>query len=241
MSSPWRGSARVARAAVFALLAVLLAAGAHAAGGGHVPTPGTVALLWLTVLPVAVVLARRTWGPGALTVALGLLELGLHQALSLGPAGGPSAGTRTSRGTGHPTGHRGAMAPLGADAGMNDASHGTYAGMHDASHGTHAGMHPATSHASAADVAYVTGPDHDAGLLMLLGHVVATVLTALLLAHGDALLARLWAWATLRDLPRAEPATLALGVASPPGWRPRAALSPLVAAGGVCRRGPPQG
>ncbi|WP_258724756.1 hypothetical protein [Cellulomonas sp. NS3] len=224
MSSPWRGSARAARAAVFALLAVLLAAGAHAAGGGHVPALGTVLLLWLAVLPVTAALACRTWGPGALTVALGLLELGLHQALSLGSAGGPAAS-----GTAHATGHGGVP-----------SAHGAHAGPHGDAHAAHAG-HAATTHASAADVASAAGPEHHTGLPMLLGHVVATVLTALLLAHGDALLARLWAWVTLRDLPRSEATALVLRATPAPRWRVRAALPPLVAAGGVCRRGPPRG
>ncbi|GEA87693.1 hypothetical protein CCE01nite_16420 [Cellulomonas cellasea] len=208
---------RVARAAVFALLAVLLAAGAHASGGGRVPALGTVLLLWLAVLPVAAVLARRTWGPGALTTALGLLELGLHQALSLGTAGAPA-----TAGAAHATGHGGVMTA--------HVAHG--AGPHGDGH---------ASHASATDVASAAGPDHHTGLPMLLGHVVATVLTALVLAHGDALLARLWAWATLRDLPRAGAPTLADRVAPSPGWQLDAGQPPLVAAGGVCRRGPPQG
>lgn len=223
----------MARAAVFALLAVLLAAGAHAVAGGHVPALGTVLLLWLVVLPVAVALARRTWGPGALTVALGLLELGLHQALSLGPAGGPatSGGAHAT----HATGHGGGMTAHGAHAGTHGAAHTSHA-----AHTAHA-TDAATTHASAADIASAAGPAHDTGLLMLLGHVVATVLTALLLAHGDALLARLWAWATLRDLPRAGATVLVDHVAPLPEWELRAALPPLVAAGGVCRRGPPQG
>lgn len=217
----------MARAAVFALLAVLLAAGAHTVGGGHVPALGTVLLLWLAVLPVAAALTHRTWGPGAVTVALGLLELGLHQALSLGSAAGPA----TSGGT-HPTGHGGGTTARGAHAGTHGDAH--------TSHADHAD-HAATTHASATDVAAAAVPDHDTGALMLLGHVVATVLTALLLAHGDALLARLWAWVSLRDLPRAGAAALVVRVAPPPGWDLHAALPPLVAAGGVCRRGPPQG
>ncbi|MBB2924546.1 hypothetical protein [Cellulomonas cellasea] len=232
MSSPWRGRVRVARAAVFALLAVLLAVGAHASGGGHVPAPLTVLVLWLAVLPVAAALAGRTWRPGALTVALGLLELGLHQALSVGSAGGPTS-TAAARTRGHggvTTAHE---VPAGQHRDALPAQHPSAA--------TDAVGHDPTTHAAAADAASAVAPDHHTGLLMLLGHVVATALTALLLAHGDALLARVWAWATLRDLPPADAPALVLRAAPPPAWRVRSAVAPLVAAGGVCRRGPPPG
>lgn len=218
---------RAARAAGFALLAVVLAVGAHGLGGGRLPSAGTVLALWLAVLPVAGLLARRTWGPGPLVAALGVLELGLHHALGLGTAVGAAApeGTSAAAAT-----HRAAASAV---AGAAHGSHGA------AQHGDALASAAHTVGSGAVPAYASAGHDHHTGTLMLLGHVVATVLTAVLLARGDALLARLWAWATLRDLPRTDVRPLALRATPPAACRLRTVAGPLVAAGGVCRRGPP--
>jgi hypothetical protein len=230
-----RGRARAVRAAVFSLLAVALAVGAHALGGGGTPSPATTLVLWAAVLPVAGLLAGRTWGPGSLTCVLGALELALHHALGLASAGSASAAPPLAD-------HVGTAAPHAAHA-----AHGAHgAGAHglpldtvDAGvHGLPPALPDAAVHAASAHTA--AGHDHETGLLMLAGHVLATVVTAVLLAHGDALLAQVRAWTSLRHLPRTGCPVLVVRPV-PPVWRVRPAASPLVAAGGVGRRGPPRG
>ncbi len=75
-----RGALRGARAAVFALAALLLAATAHLAAGGSLPAVPALALLVVPLVWGAVVLTARPRGRGALLVALGGAEIGLHQA-----------------------------------------------------------------------------------------------------------------------------------------------------------------
>lgn len=94
------GPLRVARAAVLGLAALGLAAGAHAAAGGGLPSWPALALLSVPVAWLCVLLTRRTLGLPTLLAALGATQAGLHTAfMALAPGGctpalpgGPMAG-----------------------------------------------------------------------------------------------------------------------------------------------------
>ncbi|MCH6468461.1 hypothetical protein [Sinomonas terrae] len=90
---------RLSRAVVVALTTVLLAAGAHTAGGGSLPDPLIVTgVLALVTLPVIALAGRRISAPIMLAV-LGAGQFGLHDAFnalsvsaSTTAALGPNAG-----------------------------------------------------------------------------------------------------------------------------------------------------
>lgn len=74
------GALRAARAAVFALAAVCLAAAAHKAAGGSLPTVGTLGVLAVAVAWCSVVLAARPRGRVVIVAALSIAQLALHEA-----------------------------------------------------------------------------------------------------------------------------------------------------------------
>lgn len=135
-----RGRAHLARAGILGIAALALALGGHVAASGSVPGPlALVALTGLTSAAVLVLTLRRLHTASLLT-ALGLLQAGLHGALSL---------TTTS----------GTAAVIGSTPGaLGHHHHITFA---------------------------VTGSAAPQDLAMTAAHVVATVLTALLLARAE--------------------------------------------------------
>lgn len=147
---------RLLRAVVVASSTVLLAAGAHLAGGGSLPDAlvvvGVLALVTLSVMALA---GRRISLPAMLAL-LGAGQFGLHNAFEILTESASSAPV------------------LSMNAG-------------------HAHMLGMVSPQGPAPMA-MDSPS------MLLGHVLATVVTALLLARGEAAVWALLAW--LRPLVR---------------------------------------
>lgn len=104
--------ARAARAGVFALVGVVVSGLGHAAGMGSVPEGASLALAVLVSLGIGAALARHTWAPVRLVVALAAVQVVVHGAAWI--ASGPSAGIdpRLSGVTTAHTGH--AHAPMSA-------------------------------------------------------------------------------------------------------------------------------
>jgi hypothetical protein len=173
---PSRGGARAARAAVLALVALALGSAAHVVGGGVLPGPVGLVGLFLGLGGGAALVTSRRLRPALLVGWLGAAQAGSHLVLS-------------------------ALAAPSVPAVPSLAGLSGFASQHATGH-LH-GLSPAAlDHAGA-----VAGPSglfgHD-GAVMLAAHAVATVLTALALARGDAL------WWLLRSLGPALPR---------PSWR----------------------
>lgn len=86
MRSPRFGQLRYVRAAVFAVVIMLLGTTAHFAGGGQLPTFRHGTVLFVLIFWVCVVLTRWRLPLPAVIAALGLGELALHEALMAGSA-----------------------------------------------------------------------------------------------------------------------------------------------------------
>ena len=124
-----RGPMRAARAGVFGVAAVGLAAAAHVAAGGMVPSLPVLGLLSVAVAWVSVALAGRHRGPVTIGLTLLAVQGGLHEAfMVLSDMGCVRAGTAPMAMAGMPgmpsapvltcaSGH-GAGAPTGAVAAM---------------------------------------------------------------------------------------------------------------------------
>ena len=195
------GSSQPRQAAPFHLLRtgllstgiLSLAAGAHSLAGGALPAPPILAALLALTLLASVLATKVRLGLPAMTAVLGAGQILLHEAF------GALAGTAAPI-PGMPAGHQhddgaalaGALQHLSPALGSS--------GLGSASAGAHSSL------------------AHDPG--MLLGHLVATLLTALLLARGEAALWALAAW--LRPLFRAaKPSVLPV-----PDQAPRAPRTP---------------
>lgn len=165
----------LARTGILSTGILTLAAGAHTLGGGALPTPPILAALLALTLLASVLATRIRLGLLAMTAVLGTGQVLLHEAFTA------LAGTATPQAA-LPAGHQhddgaalaGALQHLSPALGHSGAP----------------SEHLAQGHGSLA---------HDPG--MLLAHVAATLLTALLLARGEAALWALAAW--LRPLFRA--------------------------------------
>src|SRR5690606_5662165 len=112
-----RGKARMARAAVFGVVAVALAAAAHVSAGGAVPSLPVLALLSVFAgWPGVAITGRRLRALPTVGVLLGLAAL-LHEAfMALGGMTGCAAGAATT--------HMHGMAGM---AGMHHATMGSCA------------------------------------------------------------------------------------------------------------------
>lgn len=121
--TPQTGSGRIARIGVFSGVALALAAGAHALGGGGLPGATAWTFAVVPVLLTATLLTARRCRPVALVTALGALEGLLHVLFHALPAAGGSVGAAPP-----PSGHGAHLAP-GALAATPDA--GALAGVHD--------------------------------------------------------------------------------------------------------------
>ncbi|NJQ04191.1 PE-PGRS family protein [Streptomyces lonarensis] len=242
------GAVRGVRAAVFAGVCVVLALVGHVhASGAPVPVP--VALAAFAVVAGgawAVAGARR--GPWAVTAAAGGVQLALHLAFSAGqgaarapaPGSSPDPVVETARsllcgaGTGPALTHDEAMRiVLAAGLPLPDHDHAAALAASASDHGGHA------VHAASAL------PGSHSGA-MLLGHVLAAVLSGLWLAWGERaacsllaqvgpwLLGPLWALLGPLFVPAAPPARPGVVLDRPlPPLRTRLLLHAVIS------RGPP--
>jgi hypothetical protein len=210
---PTSGLQRAVRVVVLGGSSMLLACAAHVAGGGLLPGIGLIAVLTVLVGMVAIVATARQCRVPGLLAVLGAEQLVLHYLLA---AGGQSA----SAGGG-----------VGCVPGTVAAAH-------------HVGM--ADAMVCRSDLVATGATDtllHATWFSMVGGHVLATVVTAWMLARGEALLwqladqivraslppAALWPAAALRVLAVAPLAPLYL----PPAWdtaSPRGPPAPVFAA-----------
>lgn len=85
---PTRGALRVVRGALLAATSAALAIAAHAVASGMLPSAGLTLLLTLGVAAGGTALADRQRGPGAVLLALGTAQLGMHLILSVAGHGG---------------------------------------------------------------------------------------------------------------------------------------------------------
>jgi hypothetical protein len=189
MDAPTRGAARLARATAFGVATLALAAGAHVAGGGGLPSMTMLALLAIPVTVAAMALTARRCGPVLLLSSMAGAQFLLHETLT----------TLTAQVPGDLSGQ------------MSAAS---------AAMGGHA-----MAHAEGWSVS------------MTAAHVVASVVTALLLSRGEQALWQL----VSRLLPALPGQPLLLGC------RPLQTavlvsvrtLAPSLVSGGLGLRGPP--
>src|SRR4051794_24859332 len=141
-AGPLDGRLRVLRVVALGGASMLLAAGAHLAAGGRLPSPGILVVTTFLVGLTAVTLTARRCRFGLLAIGLGVEQLILHEVFAASSM---------------------AWAPA----------------LHAA------GGHDATGHMVVTDVpaGMATSP------LMAAGHLVATLATVWLLAHGED-----WLW-----------------------------------------------
>lgn len=155
---------RAARAGALAVTTVCLAALAHACGGGSLPGPAVLLLLGALVGTGSLVASAHRLGTRSLAALLGGGQLALHLAFTvLGRTG----------------------APVDPGVGMAiaaDHGHGSVPDLATA-HLQAAHLHAAGGHAAGAHAAL--GHAHHGGWVMLLTHVLATAVTALVLARGE--------------------------------------------------------
>jgi hypothetical protein len=111
MSAPTRGAVRVARAVAFGVSVLTIAAGAHVAAGGVLPSVTVLALLAVPVSVLAVALTGRRCGPVLLVGSMAAAQVLLHEMLVAltaqvpgDMAGQMSAGSASAMG-GHPIAH----------------------------------------------------------------------------------------------------------------------------------------
>lgn len=166
------------RAAVVASVVVALAGLAHVLGGGTLPAGVVLGALTSLVLAVCVALAGRRLGLVAVTAVLGAGQLALHHAFTLLGAVGCPPGAADAH-AGHSAAEHAAALQAAGHAGH--AAHTAATGMVDA-----AAACAGAGHAAAAPLLGASA--------MLALHVVATVVTALVVAGGDRALHRLVAW-----------------------------------------------
>jgi hypothetical protein len=211
MEAPTRGATRIARAAAFGVATLTLATGAHILAGGALPSLMVLASLALPLTVAAVILTSRRCGPLLLLGSLAAAQVLLHKSLMALAAHGP-----------------GDLAPSGL-------------GGH---HGMHAVLSGPTSAPSTTAMDSVMGgvPMPGVGgwsVTMTAAHVVATVVTALLLARGEQALWQLVS-RLLPTLP-CVPRLLSCGPRQAPVLLSVPALRPSLVSSGSGLRGPPVG
>lgn len=187
--SPARGAWRVTRAVALTAVTVVLAASAHAAAGGALPSLWALLALTVPTACVAALITRRRLSTPLVLGLLGGGQFALHQGFSvLASAGHCGAG--------------------------------------------HSGHHVVVSACSSA-------PHHDPSPGMLAAHVVATLLTGLLLARGEQVL-----WALVTRLHPRLPLLQRLNLPVAPRLartpEPLFARPRTVSAAVPVRRGPPR-
>lgn len=188
MPSATTGPWRLVRAGVVASVVVALAGLAHVLGGGVLPAGVVVVALTSLVLAVCVALAGRRLGVVAVTAVLGVGQLVLHHAFTVLGATACVAGPSATAGDPH-AGHT--AAEHAALATAPGAGHAGHAVGQVVDHAAHTGQ--AVGTVACADPHGVAAPLLGASAMLVL-HVVATVLTALVVAGGDRALHWLIAW-----------------------------------------------
>jgi hypothetical protein len=208
VSSPGSGALRAVRAGLLGLVCVLLALSGHLAGGGHAPSPWAVVILALPMAALCLGLTARRRGVGSIGAVVAGSQLVLHEALMWFQAGTACTGPADVH----------AHAHLPAHLGQAEAV---------------SGCRPMAGMASALPAG---AGGSRAAALMVLSHALAAAVTTVVLAHGEALLWRLWHRLT-RGVPQAHvrlvPATRGAAWSSydaPAGRRAR---------GSARRRAPP--
>lgn len=211
MGAPTRGATRIARAAAFGVATLTLATGAHILAGGALPSLMVLASLTVPLTMAAVFLTSRRCGPWLLLGSLAAAQVLLHEALMAFAGHGPS--DLTSAGV----------------------------GAHHRMHALLSG--PMSAHsASSMDSGMGGVPMPGAGgwsVAMTAAHVVATVVTALLLARGEQALWQLVSrlLPTLPCIPRLP----SCGPRQAPVLLSAPALRPSLVSSGSGLRGPPMG
>lgn len=231
MLDPRAGALRAARALALAVTAVGIAAGAHLLGGGQLPPPLLLAgVVVAAVFAAHAATALRLTRLGALGL-LGAAQLALHTTFGLlAPGAAAAPGGSLASAAAHVHGGVRAAAPAAPPELAADLSLRVPA----------AGAETAWSMVSMASMGPSTGSALDAAP-MLVAHVVATALTAVVLASADRSLWLLGAWlAPLVLLLVARvplvPSRPGAPVPEAPGTAPhQPALSR-----GLTRRGPPR-
>ena len=212
VQAPSRGPVRLVRAGILGAVAFLLAAGAHLAGGGGLPGLPVLVFLALMTAPILLwVTARRCRLPRVLT-ALGVEQVLLHAAFSVTTGAAACGDAARVTATGH---HTVAMTVVPCHlVGPSGAGPMPAGGL------------------SSGVMAHAMG-----SWPMLVAHVVATLLTAVVLARGEA---ALWALAD-RVVPRSVPFVAPLRVEAHLVAPGAAVLGPVLSwwADGSSPRGPP--
>ncbi len=160
-----RGPGRLARGAVFAVLAEALALAAHVSGGAPSPSPLVLLAIAVALVLASTAAAGRRRGPGSIGLGLLLTQWLLHQAFSV-------------LAVQHPGSASAQVMP-----GMASMSHGSM---------SHGSMLPSLAGVPQQAMAGMGGMH--LGGRMLLMHLVATALTGVLLVHGEAMLWRSIGW-----------------------------------------------
>ncbi len=175
--TPAHGRLRLIRTASFAVATLTLAVTAHALAAGAVPAGTTILLAGVLVILVSHGLSARRRRAPVLVAVLALLETGLHVLFHLAGPGSHTAGVAGSG--------------IAADVGTNSGVGHGLAGITAQHHG------PAAVDTLGAGATWPQLLDA-LGLspAMIAGHALATVLTALILAHGEEIL-----WQLAQQLP----------------------------------------
>ncbi|NIZ93174.1 hypothetical protein [Kineococcus rubinsiae] len=164
-SSPTSGALRLARSGAVVTTTLTLAGLGHTVSGGRLPSLWLSAALAVLVGCLGVLITARKLGPGITLVMMGVLQLLLHEALSLlGGHGGAATSMRITQAGGHL--HAG-VATWGAP------------------------LPPQAEHVAMATHAGLASP---AAVTMLALHILATLLSAAALAGSERALWQVWAW-----------------------------------------------
>jgi len=214
MLSPTRGATRVARAAAFGVATLALASGAHVVAGGTLPPVMVLVALALPLTIGAVILTGRRCGALLLLSSLAVAQVVLHEALMRLTVHDPAE-------------------MLTAAAGARPGS----AGFASGSMSGHSASSMDSMEAAMGGVTLAGAEGWSATMMAL--HVLATVVTALLLAYGEQALWQLVA-RLLPGLPRL-PRLLSCGPRQALVLLSEPVLRPCLVSGGSGLRGPPAG
>jgi hypothetical protein len=175
VSSPATGALRSLRAALLGAVCVALALAGHVAAGGRAPSAWALLILAVPMGVVALALTSRRRGLPVIGATVAVSQVCLHQALMWSAAANCSVSGDLHAHLGHAG--SGAVVRCAPMAGMT-------------------GIDGIGSMASRTPARFSTAA-------MALAHVVAGLVTTLVLAHGEALLWRLWHRLTRLPAPRA--------------------------------------
>lgn len=168
--TPSRSPLRLVRGGIAATLATVIALGGHLVGGGAVPSWIGIALPWWLSVAACTVLAGTRFSLPRMTAAVLASQALFHGLFLAGTPGDPSVQLVAPPGS-----HLGHGAHAGHGGQLTDAS---------ASVGAHA-AHAGPSGVGAAAEHALHGSHGD--LRMLLWHVVAALVTAVLLHRGESI------------------------------------------------------